>query len=595
MKNIKRKIFVVFIMTFICAGMMNVVSVYAANLTLNNTEVVLEKGKTKKLKAVKKPAANAKVTWKTSNKFAVTVSKSGKIKAKNYGTAIITAKCKKKTATCFVGVPNPSSNVKLDKEQVSIGEGQKASLQATAKGKVRFYSENTSVATVTSKGVITGKNPGATYIVAYTSKGYSVCEVDVISPESTAITETETTNDYNTVPTIVKVGVDGYEYNEITSTPGVTMTLRLKNLYGYQYSKIEWSIDNQSIISGIQTNAIDIDTVMVNALAGGQANITAKVTDLWGNETSYTNTVYITNASLDSAEINLYTESAGYGTEQFVKINGMSEHSKVQCSLADGNLASYTVIGSKIKLTGVTAGTGVLTVTVDDKPLTCTIHVNEIVFKETYTSIVKGKTKQIKITGTGNMPVTYKSRNNKIAKVSDAGLVTAVSVGATYINVKIGVKTFVYRVEVIKKATKKIISRATYIVNNWTYSQPKRMSDNYYDCSSLVWKGYKAYKNYNKKLGSTSYALTAAGLFDYLNGKNQIVSYGFTSIEDMKAGDLIFYGDYDYAVAYSTPGRTLDIYHVAMYAGNGQVVEKGGQSLSYNGTYHIVGIGRVLN
>lgn len=139
-----------------------------------------------------------------------------------------------------------------------------------------------------------------------------------------------------------------------------------------------------------------------------------------------------------------------------------------------------------------------------------------------------------------------------------------------------------------------IINRATYIVNNWTYSQPKRMQDGFYDCSSLVWKGYKAYNNYQTKLGSKTSAYCAADLFDYLYRKNQIVHFGYLGVDYMQPGDLIFYGDYDSAVNYSTPGRTLDIYHVSMYAGNGKVVEKGGQTINYNNTKHIVGVGRVV-
>ena len=42
-------------------------------------------------------------------------------------------------------------------------------------------------------------------------------------------------------------------------------------------------------------------------------------------------------------------------------------------------------------------------------------------------------------------------------------------------------------------------------------------------------------------------------------------------------------------------GRTLNIYHVAMYAGNARVVEKGGQPINYNNLGHVVGIGRVVN
>ena len=70
---------------------------------------------------------------------------------------------------------------------------------------------------------------------------------------------------------------------------------------------------------------------------------------------------------------------------------------------------------------------------------------------------------------------------------------------------------------------------------------------------------------------------------------------GYLGYDYMKPGDLIFYGDYDSAVQYSTPGRTLNIYHVAMYAGNARVVEKGGQPINYNNLGHVVGIVRVVN
>ena len=159
---------------------------------------------------------------------------------------------------------------------------------------------------------------------------------------------------------------------------------------------------------------------------------------------------------------------------------------------------------------------------------------------------------------------------------------------------KLGSYTKTYRVEVAATGMKTIISKAQKIVNTWKYNQGKRMQYGYYDCSSLVWKGYQVYKNYNKKLGSTSWAYTAGELFDYLKGKNQIVYYGYIGCNYMKPGDLIFYGDYNSAVMYSTPGRTLDIYHVSMYAGNGKVVEKGGKTINYNNIKHIVGIGRVV-
>ena len=141
---------------------------------------------------------------------------------------------------------------------------------------------------------------------------------------------------------------------------------------------------------------------------------------------------------------------------------------------------------------------------------------------------------------------------------------------------------------------KTIIKNAQYMVDHWKYSQGRRMQYGYYDCSALVWKGYRTYKKYHKKLGSSVYALPAGDLFDYLKKKKKIVYYGFTDVDDLQPGDILFYGDYQNAVRYSTPGRTLNIYHAALYAGNGKVVEKGGQTLNYNGTQFIVGVGRVV-
>ena len=51
---------------------------YGATPTISKSTVTLEKGKRKKIK-VKNVSARTKVKWSTSNKFAVTVSKKGKL------------------------------------------------------------------------------------------------------------------------------------------------------------------------------------------------------------------------------------------------------------------------------------------------------------------------------------------------------------------------------------------------------------------------------------------------------------------------------------------------------------------------------------
>ena len=83
---------------------------YAAvkSVKLNKTSWEIVGGKTYQLKATVSPAtANQAVTWKSSNTKVVTVSSTGKLTVKGYGTAKITATTTsgKKTATCTVTVP----------------------------------------------------------------------------------------------------------------------------------------------------------------------------------------------------------------------------------------------------------------------------------------------------------------------------------------------------------------------------------------------------------------------------------------------------------------------------------------------------------
>ncbi|MBR4145507.1 MAG: leucine-rich repeat protein [Lachnospiraceae bacterium] len=85
-----------------------------AKLTRSKTEVTLKKGKTVKLTVtLSKKLKKSGVTWKSSNKKVATVTKKGKVKAKGYGTAVITCTSKKdKTvvATCTVTVAKKTSS-----------------------------------------------------------------------------------------------------------------------------------------------------------------------------------------------------------------------------------------------------------------------------------------------------------------------------------------------------------------------------------------------------------------------------------------------------------------------------------------------------
>ena len=103
-----------------------------------------------------------------------------------------------------------------------------------------------------------------------------------------------------------------------------------------------------------------------------------------------------------------------------------------------------------------------------------------------------------------------------------------------------------------KKVVEYVLSKVGY-----PYSQAYRDSGNYYDCSSLA---YYAWKNAGVSLiyeGANTAA--AEGKFCYDN--HYLVAY-----EEMQPGDLIFY-------SYAKNGRFFNITHVAIYVGDGMVVE----------------------
>ena len=563
----------------------------ATTYSMSTSAITLLKGKKHKLKIVNAPQ-NAKIKWKTSNKFAVTVSKKGKLKAVNYGTATIKATYKKKNYYCQVTVPDSSKRVTLNTYNVSLVEGSTYQLQPTSAKTVKYFSNNDHIATVNANGLIKAHNPGTVAIAAENSEGYATCTVTVtpntenqialdnsVSKKTTAIRRLTTKNNI--------------KYERITWAKNKTIRFKIANLDSDNVKKCVWSTQDDEILSKPNN---DSNVIVAGAKTGttGKTTITATVTDKTGKTTTYNNTVYVTKPRINTKNLVLMGPNMGANRQQYISFSGMSKYSKIIWDMSHAPHVSIVKYHNKASIVGNKAGSGVIKATVDGKKYNVNYTVYNPTFKSIKAVLAKKKTTTIKIDGITGLTPTYKSRNTAVATVDANGKIKGKGSGVTFVDVKLGSYTKTYRVEVAATGMKTIISKAQKIVNTWKYNQGKRMQYGYYDCSSLVWKGYQVYKNYNKKLGSTSWAYTAGELFDYLKGKNQIVYYGYIGYNYMKPGDLIFYGDYNSAVMYSTPGRTLDIYHVSMYAGNGKVVEKGGKTINYNNIKHIVGIGRVV-
>ena len=104
----------------------------------------------------------------------------------------------------------------------------------------------------------------------------------------------------------------------------------------------------------------------------------------------------------------------------------------------------------------------------------------------------------------------------------------------------------------------------------YPYSQQYRDSGSYFDCSSLAYYSWQAAGKDISYAGAYSAAAEAEGL----ESAGYAVSY-----DDMQPGDLIFY-------SYERNGRYKNISHVAVYVGNGMVVEANGAA--YGVTYNTV-------
>lgn len=142
------------------------VTVKSPAVSLNKTKATLyTKGSNKvTLKASLKDLTGNVVYTSSNAKVAAVNKTTAVVTAKAKGTAVITATCGDYTATCTVTVKTPT--LKLAKTSASIKVGKKTTIKATATptGTVKYTSSNKKIATVSSKGVVTGKKKGTAKI-----------------------------------------------------------------------------------------------------------------------------------------------------------------------------------------------------------------------------------------------------------------------------------------------------------------------------------------------------------------------------------------------------------------------------------------------
>lgn len=180
---------------------------------LSKTKITMTVGQSKKLKVKGISKKRAKrIKWKSSKKKVVTVTKTGKLKARKAGKAVITAKIGKKKLKCKVTVKkrskkstkkkesnSSSKKMWLSKTSVTLQAGSGVDLVLhNAKNVVKWSSSNNKVAwadraTSSSKnlGTIQAVSKGTAVITAKVDGKAFKCHVKVIADDYHASEATE--------------------------------------------------------------------------------------------------------------------------------------------------------------------------------------------------------------------------------------------------------------------------------------------------------------------------------------------------------------------------------------------------------------------
>ncbi len=408
-------------------------------VTLNRTSATLtSKGAILQLTATVTPtnAPDRSVTWTSSNPSVATVTSGGVVTAVANGTTTITVTTTdgNKTATCLVTVNIPVSvtGVTLDATSTtltSIGATKQLTAtitpsNATNQG-VTWTSSNTSVATVSSAGLVTAVAEGTTTITVKTSDGSktATCKVTVEIPvETVAVTGVTLSA---TSATLTSIG----ETKQLTATVAPTNATN---------QSVTWTSSNTSVATVSSTG-------LVTAVANGTATITVKTAD--GNKTATCTVkvaVAVTGVTLDTTSATLTTKGATKQlTATVAPINAANKN--VTWSSSNTSVASVSSTGL---VTAVANGTTTITVKTSDgsKKATCTITVDIPVsvtgvsldattIKFTAEDDSKQLTATVSPANATNQVVTWTSSNTNVATVSSTGLVTAVANGTATITV----------------------------------------------------------------------------------------------------------------------------------------------------------------
>jgi uncharacterized protein YjdB len=385
---------------------------------------------------------NRVITWTSSDDGVATVSQGGVVGAHAVGTATISATSEGVTGSATITVsPAPVATVTVDPAASTLMRGATVQLVATLKDAngtvltdriVAWASSDDAVAIVSTVGVVSGMMPGAATISA-TSEGRSAsASVTVVRPPLASVT---------VLPDTANIQVAGT----------ATFTATLKDITGAVVvdRTVAWTSSNAAVAT-VSTGGV------VTAVAPGTAAVTATSEGKSGSAVVTVTAVPVASITLDPSSVTLTAGQSATLVATTKGADGTVLTGRVVTFAS--NKPAVALVTSGGTVTGVAAGSAIITAMSEGKSATATVTVQPAVASVALSPPVaflrRGGTVRLSATAydaSGNpitgRAVTWDSRDDHVATVDAAGVVEAkrsgtVTISAT-IDGKVGTMTVV--------------------------------------------------------------------------------------------------------------------------------------------------------
>ncbi len=399
------------------------------SIKFDKTNLSLNEGATDIISATVSPedATEKSLTWTSSVDSVATVDEFGKIKALKKGTTTIKATANDGSgqyATCSVTVKRPVSSITIEPASLIIHTGESKTLTATVAPETAtntsctWSSSNTSVATVSTSGVVKGIARGTVIITATAKDGsgaVGTCEVEV--------------RQYVTSITLDKTSL---VLNEGESSTVSASSVQPDNAND---KSVVWSSSDEEIATVDQTGKI-------TAVSKGTATIKGTANDGSGKYATCSVTVKRLVSSITIEPASLIIHIGESKTLHATVYPETANNTSYTWSSSNTSVATVSTSGV---VKGVAKGTVIITATAKDGSGvtgTCEVDVRKYVTSITLdkTSLVlnEGESSTISVSSVkpddaNDKSVTWSSSNEEIATVDQTGKVTAVSKGTATI------------------------------------------------------------------------------------------------------------------------------------------------------------------